>query len=90
MKSTGMYLGQVFLASCCILSYEILLTRIFAVSQWNHLFFLVISIALVFAGAMGNIVDSVFYGVLFSASSVHGPAAQFLPGERLEIGELFS
>jgi signal peptidase II len=40
---------------------------------------LVISIALVFAGAMGNIFDSVFYGVLFSASSVHGPAAQFLP-----------
>ena len=50
-----MYLGHVFLASCCILSYEILLTRIFAVSQWNHLFFLVISIALFGLAASGTI-----------------------------------
>lgn len=40
---------------------------------------LLVSIALVFAGAMGNILDSIFYGVLFSASTMHGPVAQFLP-----------
>jgi len=40
---------------------------------------LVISISLVFAGAMGNILDSVFYGLIFSASSVHGPTATFMP-----------
>ncbi len=40
---------------------------------------LVTSIALVFAGATGNILDSVFYGILFSASTMHGPVAQFLP-----------
>jgi len=39
---------------------------------------LIISIALVFAGAMGNIIDSVFYGVLFSASD-YSVLAQFLP-----------
>lgn len=31
---------------------------------------LVASIALIFAGAMGNIIDSVFYGVFFSDSSI--------------------
>lgn len=35
--------------------------------------------ALVLAGALGNIIDSVFYGRLFSASSFHGGVAEFLP-----------
>jgi len=39
---------------------------------------LIISIALVFAGAMGNIIDSVFYGVIFSASTF-GQVAEFMP-----------
>lgn len=39
---------------------------------------IIISIALVFAGAMGNILDSVFYGVIFSASSF-GQVAQYMP-----------
>ncbi len=38
---------------------------------------LVIAIALIFAGALGNIIDSVFYGVLFSDS--FGQIATFLP-----------
>ncbi len=38
---------------------------------------LVIAIALIFAGAMGNIIDSVFYGVLFSDS--YHQVASFLP-----------
>lgn len=39
---------------------------------------LVASIALIFAGAVGNIIDSVFYGTLFSSSD-NGQIAQFLP-----------
>lgn len=31
--------------------------------------FLIVSIALIFAGALGNIIDSVFYGVLFDESN---------------------
>ena len=50
-----LYLGHAFLASFSMLSYEILLTRIFAVSQWNHLFFLVISIALFGLAASGTV-----------------------------------
>ena len=38
---------------------------------------LIIAIALIFAGALGNIIDSVFYGVLFSDS--YGETALFLP-----------
>ncbi len=38
---------------------------------------LIIGIALIFSGALGNIIDSVFYGVLFGDSS--GAIAEFLP-----------
>jgi len=38
---------------------------------------LLISIALIFAGALGNIIDSVFYGVIFDDSI--GKIATFLP-----------
>ena len=40
---------------------------------------LIVSIALIFSGALGNIIDSVFYGVLFSDSSMD--VATFLPAE---------
>lgn len=40
---------------------------------------LIISIALIFAGALGNIIDSVFYGILFSDSI--NRVAEFLPGD---------
>lgn len=40
----------------------------------------VVSVALVFAGALGNIIDSTFYGMLFSASSPFEKAV-FLPAE---------
>lgn len=39
---------------------------------------LVFSVSLVFVGALGNIVDSAFYGMLFSQSSFH-TVASFLP-----------
>jgi len=37
------------------------------------------ALALIFAGALGNIIDSVFYGVLFSGS--YGKVAQIFPAE---------
>ena len=39
----------------------------------------ILTISLVLAGAAGNILDSVFYGVLFSASHYQGSIATFLP-----------
>ncbi len=40
---------------------------------------LIISISLIFAGALGNIIDSVFYGIFFSDS--YHKVATFLPSE---------
>ena len=41
---------------------------------------LIITLSMVMAGALGNIVDSVFYGVIFSASGPVSPAALFPEG----------
>jgi len=40
---------------------------------------LIVAISLIFAGALGNIIDSVFYGILFSDS--YHKVATFLPAE---------
>jgi signal peptidase II len=40
---------------------------------------LIVAVSLIFAGALGNIIDSVFYGVLFSGSS--GEVATFLSSQ---------
>lgn len=42
-------------------------------------FGLLVSFALILAGALGNILDSAFYGLLFSASEYHGGLAEFMP-----------
>lgn len=42
---------------------------------------LLLGFALVLAGAVGNIIDSVFYGVLFSESSFHGGPAELFPAD---------
>ena len=60
------------------------LIAIFGIGYWlvtavkkNSSKLLIVAIALIFAGALGNILDSVFYGVIFSDS--HGQVATFLP-----------
>lgn len=60
------------------------IVAIFGIGYWlyssikkNAHKILIICISLIFAGALGNIIDSVFYGVLFS-DSTHG-VATFLP-----------
>ena len=42
---------------------------------------LLMGFTLVLAGALGNIIDSVFYGVVFSASSFYGGVSEFLPAD---------
>jgi signal peptidase II len=41
---------------------------------------LTLNVALIFAGAMGNIVDSTFYGLIFSESTYFSTAKLFPPG----------
>jgi len=49
-----MTLADVFLISLSSLSVEVLLARVFSISQWNHLSFMVISIALFGFAASGT------------------------------------
>ena len=44
-------------------------------------FGVLLSFALILAGAIGNILDSAFYGMIFSESKIHGGLAQLFPPE---------
>lgn len=44
-------------------------------------FGLLASFAMILAGALGNILDSAFYGIIFSDSPYHGGVAQLFPPE---------
>ena len=62
------------------------ITAVFGIGYWLYSSIrqrssnvLIFAIALIFAGALGNIIDSVFYGVLFSDS--HQQVAQLFPKE---------
>lgn len=39
----------------------------------------IISAALIYAGALGNLIDSMFYGMIFSGSEIGGPLAVMFP-----------
>jgi len=49
-----MQLSAIFLLSLASLSYEVLIARIFSISQWHHLSFMVISVALFGFAASGT------------------------------------
>ncbi len=79
--SLGGRIGKLLLTVFRILAVGILgyyLVRLLRerASRW-----LLAAFACIEAGAIGNIIDSVFYGVLFSASGPHGGVATFLPEE---------
>ncbi len=48
-----------------------------------------VSFALIMAGAMGNIIDSCFYGMIFSESNYHGGVAEAFPAGGGYSGFLF-
>jgi len=50
---TGIYVS-VFVISAAVLSYEVLLMRLFAIVQWHHFAYMAISIALLSFGASGT------------------------------------
>lgn len=76
MQFSGEY-GKLFLSLFRILAVVLIgwyLHRL--VLKKAHKGFIV-CVSLIFAGAIGNIIDSAFYGLLFNES--HGQVAQFLP-----------
>ncbi|WP_298754163.1 lipoprotein signal peptidase [uncultured Psychroserpens sp.] len=71
-------------AKVCLTSFRII--AVFGIGYWLHTSIkskspkiLIFAISLILAGALGNIVDSVFYGIIFDSSD--GQVATFLPDQ---------
>ena len=65
-----MILSAVFLIGFSTLAFEVLLTRVFSITQWNHLSFMVISIALFGFAASGTFLS------IFNPRRVNRPRRQ--------------
>jgi signal peptidase II len=70
--------GKLFLSIFRIIAIIIIGWYLFKITKQKAHPGLIISVALIFAGAMGNILDSALYGILFSHSA-HFNVATFLP-----------
>ena len=78
MEIQGQY-GKLFLSIFRILAVLGIGWYLFYLTRKKAPGIMVIGFALIFAGAIGNIIDSIFYGVLFSDSNYQ--VAQFLTPE---------
>lgn len=68
--------GKMTLSIFRILAVSVIGFYLYTLTRKNRPFGLIFSISLIFAGALGNIIDSAFYGMLFTQSSYH-TVAQF-------------
>lgn len=75
----GGQFGKLFLSSFRIIAVGGIGWYLWSIAKKKEDHLYVTCIALIFAGAMGNIIDSAFYGMLFSDSSYE--IARFLPEE---------
>ncbi len=66
--------GKLSLSIFRILAVIAIAIYLFLITRKKVHFGLVFSISLIFAGALGNIIDSAFYGLLFTESSYHTTA----------------
>ena len=78
MKLGGDY-GKVLLTLFRIVAVVLIGGWLYRVARKGASTLLLVSIALILAGALGNIIDSVFYGLVFSESN-YMQIARFLPG----------
>ena len=87
----------VSLVSAAALAYEILLTRLFAIIQWHHFAYMMISVALLGYGAAGTMVtlfrpqlESRFVPVFAAAAAAFGATAMacFLLAQALPFNAL--
>lgn len=78
--SWGDTLGKIFLTSARLMLSVIMFIYMKRLSDRKGNNLTVYSIALIFAGAVGNIIDSLFYGLIFSESSIFQVATFFPQG----------
>ena len=72
--------GKLFLtlfriAAVCAIGYGV----VYLIKKKYHRG-LILNVSLIFAGALGNIIDSTFYGMIFNESTYFAPAKLFPPG----------
>lgn len=79
--SYGGVAGKIVLSTFRIVMVAILIYILRSLIKNKEPLGLLISFALIIAGAMGNIVDSMFYGMIFSKSVFHGGLAEFMPAD---------
>ena len=75
----GGYLGKILLTSFRIIVVGIGINYVIGLSKTKIPNGALIALGLIIGGAIGNIIDSTFYGLIFNASYAGGPVAQFLP-----------
>ena len=63
--------GKMTLSIFRILAVSVIGFYLYTLTVKKRPFGLIFSISLIFAGALGNIIDSAFYGILFTQSSYH-------------------
>lgn len=83
-ENPGMAFGMEFLNKLVLSVFRIV--AVIAIAYYlirllrnNYAFGYIVCIALIFTGALGNIIDSIFYGVIFDHS--YGQIATFMPPE---------
>ncbi len=72
--------GKLVLSLFRILAIVLIGLYLYRLSKRNASTGLILSFSLIFAGALGNIIDSAFYGLIFGESSYHNVAALFPEG----------
>jgi len=71
--------GKLFLSIFRIVAVVFIGYYLYTIIKRNYKFGYIACISLIFAGAIGNIIDSVFYGVIFDHS--YGQVATFMPAD---------
>ena len=79
--SFGGEVGKYILSIFRIIMVFFLIYFLRAIIKAGESFGLQLSFALIIAGAMGNIIDSMFYGLIFSESCFHCGIAEFMPAD---------
>ncbi len=74
---TGKYILSIFRIIMVVFLFYILRNLI----KHKETYGLIISFSMIIAGALGNIIDSMFYGLIFSESYFHGGLATMFPAE---------
>jgi signal peptidase II len=73
-------IGKLFLTIFRLVASFAILYYIYLLIRNNFKLSYIILVSMIFAGAAGNIIDSVFYGVIFSESTYTQIAVLFPPG----------